>query len=178
MIEIIRTARSIIPASYLRKTGISVPPYVFILNDENIHGVSFPNFFQINYGFIKRARSSDFFKLLVRAVTFLVPIFQSIFSCECAATLSGPSNRFYFFFLEIFHIFLKFELIFCRFWRIDEQELLEGINRTNVAYGGWNYDVTNVFFVYGSLDPWLALGITHADKNKPYYVRIIPGTYP
>ncbi len=31
MIEIIRTARSIIPATHLRKTGISVPPYVFIL---------------------------------------------------------------------------------------------------------------------------------------------------
>ncbi len=29
--EIIRTARSIIPATHLRKTGISVPPYVFIL---------------------------------------------------------------------------------------------------------------------------------------------------
>ncbi len=31
MIEIIQTARSIIPATHLRKTGISVPPYVFIL---------------------------------------------------------------------------------------------------------------------------------------------------
>ncbi len=30
MIEIIQTARSIIPATHLRKTGISVPPYVFI----------------------------------------------------------------------------------------------------------------------------------------------------
>ncbi len=33
MIEIIRTARSIIPAMRLRKTGISIPPYVFILKD-------------------------------------------------------------------------------------------------------------------------------------------------
>ncbi len=31
MIEIIRTAHSIIPATHLRKMGISVPPYVFIL---------------------------------------------------------------------------------------------------------------------------------------------------
>ncbi len=31
MIEIIRTARSIIPTMHLQKTGISVPPYVFIL---------------------------------------------------------------------------------------------------------------------------------------------------
>ncbi len=31
MIEIIRTVRFIIPATHLRKTGISVPPYVFIL---------------------------------------------------------------------------------------------------------------------------------------------------
>ncbi len=30
-IEIIRAARSIIPATHLRKIGISVPPYVFIL---------------------------------------------------------------------------------------------------------------------------------------------------
>ncbi len=30
MIEIIQTVRSIIPATHLRKTGISVPPHVFI----------------------------------------------------------------------------------------------------------------------------------------------------
>ncbi len=35
MIEIIRTARSIIPAMHHRKTGISVPPYVFILKGLN-----------------------------------------------------------------------------------------------------------------------------------------------
>ncbi len=34
MIEIIQTARSI-PATHLRKTGISVPPYVFILKANN-----------------------------------------------------------------------------------------------------------------------------------------------
>ncbi len=40
IIEIIRTARSTIPAKHHRKTGISVPPYVFILkgkNHENFH---------------------------------------------------------------------------------------------------------------------------------------------
>ncbi len=31
MIEIIRTVCSIIPATHLQNTGISVPPYVFIL---------------------------------------------------------------------------------------------------------------------------------------------------
>ncbi len=35
MIEIIRTARSIIPATHLRKIGISVPPYEFILKGEH-----------------------------------------------------------------------------------------------------------------------------------------------
>ncbi len=35
MIEIIRTAHSIIPVTHLRKTGISVPPYVFILKDHS-----------------------------------------------------------------------------------------------------------------------------------------------
>ncbi len=39
--EIIRTARSIIPSSHLRKTGISVPPYVFILK-EYYYGLLLP----------------------------------------------------------------------------------------------------------------------------------------
>ncbi len=33
MIETIQTVHSIIPATHLRKTDISVPPYVFILKD-------------------------------------------------------------------------------------------------------------------------------------------------
>ncbi len=40
MIEIIRTVRSIIPATHLQKIGISVPPYVFILK-EYVAGILF-----------------------------------------------------------------------------------------------------------------------------------------
>ncbi len=36
MIEIIRTVCSIIPAMHLRKTGISVPPYILILKEKNV----------------------------------------------------------------------------------------------------------------------------------------------
>ncbi len=39
MIEIIRTACSIIPAEHFQKTGISVPPYVFILEGRITHTV-------------------------------------------------------------------------------------------------------------------------------------------
>ncbi len=38
-IDIIRTAHSIIPATHLRKTGISVPPYVLILKAINTPSV-------------------------------------------------------------------------------------------------------------------------------------------
>ncbi len=52
------------------------------------------------------------------------------------------------------------------------------MNRTNIIYGGRDYDGTNVFFTHGSLDPWSSTGITEEDGSKPYIVKNIPGTYP
>ncbi len=80
------------------------------------------------------------------------------------------------FIFKIFHILVKFELVFGQFWRFNKQTLLDGVNNTNTVYGGLDYDATNVFFTYGSLDPWHSLCIIDDDENKPYIVKGIPGT--
>ncbi len=67
-----------------------------------IYGLSFHYFLQIDNGIIKSVRNSDFFVLLERAVTLLVPILTSIFSWTGAATLSASSNRLFFSKFSIF----------------------------------------------------------------------------
>lgn len=46
--------------------------------------------------------------------------------------------------------------------------------RTNVIYGGWNPEVTNVFFTHGQLDPWRAMGI-QVNLNDQSPAVVIPG---
>ncbi|XP_049548662.1 putative serine protease K12H4.7 [Anopheles darlingi] len=56
----------------------------------------------------------------------------------------------------------------------DETRIENNIARTNVMYGGWNPEVTNVFFTQGHLDPWRAMGI-QADLNEHSPGVVIPG---
>lgn len=48
------------------------------------------------------------------------------------------------------------------------------IDRTNVIFGGWNLDVSNVYFTNGLLDPWRAMGIQE-DLNESSPADVIPG---
>ncbi|XP_052890425.1 putative serine protease K12H4.7 [Anopheles moucheti] len=56
----------------------------------------------------------------------------------------------------------------------DEGRMQGNAERTNVIYGGWNPEVTNVFFTQGQLDPWRAMGI-QADLNDQSPGVVIPG---
>ncbi|XP_053668609.1 putative serine protease K12H4.7 [Anopheles marshallii] len=56
----------------------------------------------------------------------------------------------------------------------DEGRMQGNADRTNVIYGGWNPEVTNVFFTQGQLDPWRAMGI-QADLNDQSPGVVIPG---
>nr|CAD7395996.1 unnamed protein product [Timema cristinae] len=44
--------------------------------------------------------------------------------------------------------------------------LEQGINRTNMFYGAYNLQVTNIVFVHGTIDPWHALGITKSISDS------------
>ncbi|XP_055294890.1 thymus-specific serine protease-like [Sitodiplosis mosellana] len=48
------------------------------------------------------------------------------------------------------------------------------VNHTNVMYGGLDPAVTNVYFTYGSLDPWHPMDILK-DLNKNSPGTVIPG---
>uniref|UniRef100_A0A182NQQ2 Serine protease K12H4.7 n=1 Tax=Anopheles dirus TaxID=7168 RepID=A0A182NQQ2_9DIPT len=56
----------------------------------------------------------------------------------------------------------------------DETRMQNNADRTNVIYGGWNPEVTNVFFTQGQLDPWRAMGIQQ-DLNDQSPAVVIPG---
>ncbi|XP_052868408.1 putative serine protease K12H4.7 [Anopheles cruzii] len=56
----------------------------------------------------------------------------------------------------------------------DETRMEANVQRTNVIYGGWNPEVTNVFFTQGQLDPWRAMGIQE-DLNEHSPAVVIPG---
>lgn len=56
----------------------------------------------------------------------------------------------------------------------DESRLQNNADRTNVIYGGWNPEVTNVFFTHGQIDPWRAMGIQQ-DLNDQSPAVVIPG---
>uniref|UniRef100_A0A182VVY5 Serine protease K12H4.7 n=1 Tax=Anopheles minimus TaxID=112268 RepID=A0A182VVY5_9DIPT len=56
----------------------------------------------------------------------------------------------------------------------DETRMRNNADRTNVIYGGWNPEVTNVFFTQGQLDPWRAMGIQR-DLNEHSPAVVIPG---
>ena len=42
---------------------------------------------------------------------------------------------------------------------VDAQTTTQDISLSNVFYGGWNYNGTNVFFVNGDVDPWHASSV-------------------
>lgn len=48
------------------------------------------------------------------------------------------------------------------------------IDRTNVVFGGWELDVSNVYFTHGIIDPWRAMGIQE-DLNRLSPADVIPG---
>nr|CAD7570017.1 unnamed protein product [Timema californicum] len=50
--------------------------------------------------------------------------------------------------------------------RFNDTLLEQGINRTNMFYGAYNLEVTNVVFVHGTIDPWHALGITKSISDS------------
>ncbi|KFB43595.1 AGAP001240-PA-like protein [Anopheles sinensis] len=56
----------------------------------------------------------------------------------------------------------------------DKTRMEENVERVNVLYGGWNPEVTNVFFTHGHLDPWRAMGIQE-DLNDQSPAVVIPG---
>lgn len=56
----------------------------------------------------------------------------------------------------------------------DKTRMMNNADRTNVIYGGWNPEVTNVFFTQGQLDPWRAMGIQQ-DLNDQSPAVVIPG---
>ncbi|XP_053671932.1 putative serine protease K12H4.7 [Anopheles nili] len=56
----------------------------------------------------------------------------------------------------------------------DETRMQNNAAHTNVKYGGWNPEVTNVFFTQGQLDPWRAMGIQQ-DLNDQSPAVVIPG---
>ncbi|XP_063920560.1 putative serine protease K12H4.7 isoform X2 [Zophobas morio] len=50
-----------------------------------------------------------------------------------------------------------------------DEDFIDGaVDHTNMLYGGFDIEVSNVVYVYGSIDPWHALGITKTlDKKAP-----------
>uniref|UniRef100_A0AAG5D602 Serine protease K12H4.7 n=1 Tax=Anopheles atroparvus TaxID=41427 RepID=A0AAG5D602_ANOAO len=56
----------------------------------------------------------------------------------------------------------------------DETRVQNNAERTNVIYGGWNPEVSKVFFTHGHLDPWRAMGI-QTDLNEQSPAVVIPG---
>ena len=55
------------------------------------------------------------------------------------------------------------------------EKLASNVARTNMEYGGFRPNVTNVVFVHGSLDPWHAMGVLK-DLNKFAPAIYIQGT--
>lgn len=49
------------------------------------------------------------------------------------------------------------------------------IERKNTFYGGWNPEVTNVFFTNGQIDPWRTLSV-QTDLNEHSPAVIISGS--
>ena len=68
------------------------------------------------------------------------------------------------------------DLCIVLFGSFDKTRMMNNADRTNVIYGGWNPEVTNVFFTQGQLDPWRAMGIQQ-DLNDQSPAVVIPGTY-
>nr|CAD7589926.1 unnamed protein product [Timema genevievae] len=50
--------------------------------------------------------------------------------------------------------------------RFNDTLLEQGIKQTNMFYGAYDLQVTNVVFVHGTIDPWHALGITKSVSDS------------
>nr|CAD7456840.1 unnamed protein product [Timema tahoe] len=50
--------------------------------------------------------------------------------------------------------------------RFNDTLLEQGMQRTNMFYGAYDLEVTNVVFVHGTIDPWHALGITKSISDS------------
>lgn len=61
-------------------------------------------------------------------------------------------------------------------FRFKNASFESNINHTNDMYGGFNPDVTNVYFTHGSLDPWHRMGVL-SDLNKHSPSTVIPGKF-
>lgn len=60
------------------------------------------------------------------------------------------------------------------FFSYDEILLDTVVERTNIVYGGWTPDVTNVIFTNGDIDPWHALSVLE-DVNESSPAILVPG---
>lgn len=56
--------------------------------------------------------------------------------------------------------------------QFNRQRLQDGIQRTNILYGGLEIGAYRVMFIHGSVDPWHALGITESSKPRTPAVYI------
>ena len=57
----------------------------------------------------------------------------------------------------------------------NHERLADNVANTNIEYGGFKPNVSNVVFVHGSMDPWHAMGVVE-DLNKLAPAIFIPGT--
>lgn len=53
-------------------------------------------------------------------------------------------------------------------------DIEDKVQHTNVLYGGFQPDVTNVYFTHGSIDPWHHMGVLD-DLNHHSPATVIPG---
>jgi hypothetical protein len=60
--------------------------------------------------------------------------------------------------------------------KFNNNELIDGVERTNIIYGALKPATTNVLYVNGNIDPWHALSLTKTDENQPQPTIFIDGT--
>lgn len=53
-------------------------------------------------------------------------------------------------------------------------DIEDKVKHTNVLYGGFQPDVTNVYFTHGSIDPWHHMGVLE-DLNIHSPATVVPG---
>lgn len=68
-------------------------------------------------------------------------------------------------------------IFFCQnlLHRFNKKFISQAVDDTNKSFGGLKLNASRVLFIHGSLDPWLALGISHSDKKSNYDTILIKG---